>query len=171
MRYGREYGLGNSSSRSWVWAHFAGSQARCVTCARNRALPRPRDRCLGMQGGPTATPAFEQAFETGRARPSLLSSSASKVFFQCFYAPTGERLRAGSTTSTRTLTTSTTTSTSWITTPTRLLAPAGRGLLHGPRRTVEHAPGNAPRRPAPPPGSGSAQDLRVIRPPSERLKV
>ena len=22
-RLGREYGLGNSSSRSWVWAHFA----------------------------------------------------------------------------------------------------------------------------------------------------
>ena len=73
-------------------------------CAEPRA-PRPRDRDLGTRSWPTATPAFEPPFELCRERTSLSSSSASKSFFQHFYAPTGERLRAGSTSSTRTLTT------------------------------------------------------------------
>ena len=97
------YGLGNSSSRSWVWAHFAGSQTRCVTCARNRALPGPRRRGIGKQSGPTATPAFEPAFELSRALPALLSSSASKYFFQrLLRASTGRAAAPSSTTSTPT---------------------------------------------------------------------
>ena len=41
-----------------------------------------------------AVRAFEPAFELCRERPSLLSSSASKFFFQRFIvAPTGVRLR------------------------------------------------------------------------------
>ena len=108
MRYGREYGLGNSSSRSWVWAHFAVGAKHDALRVLGIALPRPRDRGLAKRSGPTATPAFEPAFEFSRALPSLSSSSASKFLLQRFYAPTGERLRAGSTTSTRTLTTATT---------------------------------------------------------------
>ena len=124
-------------------------------CARNGAFPGPRDRGLGTRSWSTAIPAFDQAFERCRERPPLLSSSASKVFFQCFYAPTGERLRAGSTTSTRTQTTATTTSTTpWTTTPTSRRAASlaaackpDRGLrralaaLPGPRRRPRVAQG------------------------------
>ena len=53
-------------------------------CARNGAFPGPRDRGLGTRSWSTAIPAFDQAFERCRERPPLLSSSASKVFFQCF---------------------------------------------------------------------------------------
>ena len=163
MRYGREYGLGNSSSRSWVWPTLCWL-ARCVTCARNRALPRPRDRGLGMQSGPTATPAFEPAFELSRALPSLSSSSASKFLLQRFYAPTGERLRAGSTTSSRTLTTATTTSTSsWITTPTSRRAALRAAQCIPDRRLRRASPtGSGPRsRPHAAPGD---LGLRLLRP-------
>ena len=76
-------------------------------CSEPR-VPRPRDRGLAKRSGPTATPAFEPAFEFSRALAALPSSSASEFLLQRFYAPTGERLRAGSTTSTRSLTTATT---------------------------------------------------------------
>ena len=57
-------------------------------------VPRPRVRGLAKRSGPTATPAFEPAFELCREMPSLSSSSASKFFFQRFFiAPTGVRLR------------------------------------------------------------------------------
>ena len=77
MRYGREYGLGNSSSRSWVWAHFAVGAKHDALRVLGIALPRPRDRGLAKRSGPTATPAFEPAFEFSRALAPLSSSSAS----------------------------------------------------------------------------------------------
>ena len=77
-RLGREYGLGNSSSRSWVWAHFAvgAKHDTRYVCSEPRT-PRPRNRGLGKRSGPTATPAFEPAFEFSRALVALSSSSAS----------------------------------------------------------------------------------------------
>ena len=47
-RLGREYGLGNSSSRSWVWAHFAvGAKHDALrvlgTVRSPAARPRPRE--------------------------------------------------------------------------------------------------------------------------------
>ena len=45
-------------------------------CSEPR-VPRPRDRGLAKRCGPTATPAFEPAFEFSRALAALSSSSAS----------------------------------------------------------------------------------------------
>ena len=79
MRYGREYGLGNSSSRSWVWAHFAVGAKHDALRVLRIALPRPRDRGLAKRSGPTATPAFEPAFEFSRALAALSSSSVLEL--------------------------------------------------------------------------------------------
>ena len=46
-------------------------------CSEPRAA-LPRRRGIGRRSGPTATPAFEPAFELSRALPALSSSSASK---------------------------------------------------------------------------------------------
>ena len=76
----RAASLGNSSL-PWVEPTARNGMLLCVHVWR---ASRPRDRGLGTLSGHTATLAFEQAFETGRALPSLSSSSASKLFFQCF---------------------------------------------------------------------------------------